>query len=108
MTTKRFELAYADYDWWAICDKENPTELGISGEDVVVLLNEQHETIEQLKSKIKREIGHNQRLHKDNCELTKENKQLKKRNEFLKKQLDRVCSENEMMGNKLKKIGRIL
>ena len=43
MTTERFTLAYADYDWWAICDKENPTELGISGEDVVDLLNELHE-----------------------------------------------------------------
>lgn len=40
--------------------------------------------------------------------LAEENEQLKKRNEFLKKQLDRVCSENEMMGDKLKKIGRIL
>ena len=57
MTAKRFKLAYADYDWWAICDKENPTELGISGQDVVELLNELHEenqlikdTLNELKS----------------------------------------------------------
>lgn len=47
-------------------------------------------------------------LQDENKELKKENEQLKQRNEFLKKQLDRVCSENEMMGDKLKKIGRIL
>jgi len=40
--------------------------------------------------------------------LHEENNQLKERNEFLKKQLDRVCSDNERMGDKLKKIGRIL
>lgn len=57
MTEKRFKLAYADYDWWAICDKENPTELGISGEDVVELLNELHEE--------------NQKLKKENAELEK-------------------------------------
>ena len=57
MTAKRFKLAYADYDWWAICDKENPTELGISGEDVVELLNELHEE--------------NQKLKKENAELEK-------------------------------------
>ena len=49
MTAKRFTLAYADYDWWAICDKENPTELGISGEDVVELLNAQDKQIFLLK-----------------------------------------------------------
>ena len=40
--------------------------------------------------------------------LHEENIQLKERNEFLKKQLDRVCIDNETMGDKLKKIGRIL
>ena len=49
MTAKRFKLAYCDYDWWAICDKENPTELGISGEDVVELLNAQDKQIFLLK-----------------------------------------------------------
>lgn len=47
-------------------------------------------------------------FYEKNQELVTENEQLKKRNDFLKKQLDRVCSENEMMGDKLKKIGRIL
>lgn len=46
---KRFTLAYEDYDWWAICDKENPTELGISGLDVVELLNELHEENRELQ-----------------------------------------------------------
>lgn len=40
--------------------------------------------------------------------LNDENVQLKQRNNFLKEQLDRVCSENEIIGDKLKKIGRIL
>ena len=52
MTAKRFTLAYADYDWWAICDKENPTELDISGEDVVELLNELHEENMMLKGEV--------------------------------------------------------
>ena len=54
MTAKRFTLAYADYDWWAICDKENPTERGISGEDIVELLNELNDENEQLKKDILR------------------------------------------------------
>ena len=49
---------------------------------------------------------------KDLCDLLNEfadeNKKLKQRNEFLKKQLDRVCIDNEEMGDKLKKIERIL
>ena len=52
MTAKKFTLAYADYDWWAICDKENPTERSISGEDVVELLNELHEENKRLTDKL--------------------------------------------------------
>lgn len=52
MAGKRFTLAYADYDWWAICDKDNPTELGISGESVVKLLNELHEENQTLSSQV--------------------------------------------------------
>jgi hypothetical protein len=52
------------------------------------------------------------RYDKEYCDLLnalhEENNQLKERNEFLKKQLDRVCIDNEEMGDKLKKIGRIL
>ena len=40
--------------------------------------------------------------------LHDENERLKQRNNFLKEQLDRVCSENEIMGDKLKKIERTL
>ena len=40
--------------------------------------------------------------------LAEENEQLKERNDFLRKQLDRVCIDNETMGDKLKQIGRIL
>lgn len=47
-------------------------------------------------------------LHEENKELKKENEQLKERNDFLRKQLDRVCIDNETMGDKLKQIGRIL
>ena len=64
MTAKRFKLAYADYDWWAICDKENPTELGISGEDVVELLNELHEENEQLKQRNNRQAKQLDRLYR--------------------------------------------
>ena len=53
MTEKRFTLAYSDYDWWAICDKENPTKRGISDNDVVDLLNQLNEENEQLKQSIK-------------------------------------------------------
>ena len=41
-------------------------------------------------------------------DLECENEQLKERNDFLRKQLDRVCIDNETMGDKLKQIGRIL
>ena len=82
MTAKRFKLAYADYDWWAICDKENPTELGISGEDVVELLNELSEENEQLRH--------------DATILIQSNQDYRKENEQLKQQLlyggDDVCS----------------
>ena len=59
MTEKRFTLAYADYDWWAICDKENPTELGISGEDVVELLNELYEEKEDWEHNCLKTISEN-------------------------------------------------
>jgi hypothetical protein len=71
-----------------------------------------YEENEQLKKELHKLKLVNEMLSMDfsnsEHELLKENEQLKKRNEFLKKQLDRVCSENEMMGDKLKKIGRIL
>jgi cell division septum initiation protein DivIVA len=54
------------------------------------------------------EILELQNLIDDINEIIDENEQLKQRNEFLKKQLDRVCDENEIMGDKLKQIGRML
>ena len=52
MTEKRFTLAYSDYDWWAVCDKENPTKRGISDNDVVDLLNQLNDENEQLKQQL--------------------------------------------------------
>lgn len=69
MTEKRFTLAYADYDWWAICDKENPTELGISDEEVVKLLNELYEENEQLKHDATVLIQANQDYRRENDKI---------------------------------------
>ena len=118
MIAKRFTLAYADYDWWAICDKENPTELGISGEDVVKLLNELHEENEQLKTQLQNTSDQRDEFHRgarenanrvgklekeneqlrhdatililSNQDYRKENEQLKQRNDRQAKQLDRL------------------
>lgn len=87
MTAKRFTLAYADYDWWAICDKENPTELGISGEDVVRLLNEQDEKNIELSTKC--------------SQLEKENKQLKKEKEKWKSSCSLAINENSILWNEI-------
>lgn len=57
MTEKRFKLAYCDYDWWAICDNENKNELGISGQEVVDVLNELHEENQKLKRQIEDIVG---------------------------------------------------
>lgn len=58
MTEKRFELAYCDYDWWAICDNENNKELhkelGLSGQEVVDLMNEINDENKELKRLIKK------------------------------------------------------
>lgn len=92
MTEKRFSLAYADYDWWAICDKKNPTELGISGEEVVELLNELHEENQALKSDRAR--------YEEECrldvfkELFEENEQLKVANGEMEDYLARIEEEN--------------
>ena len=94
MTGKRFTLAYSDYDWWAICDKENPTKRGISDNDVVDLLNQLNDKNKQLKQQNEYlkslkwnqdcineiSIGMQQRqsLERQNNKLVKENEQLKK------------------------------
>jgi len=80
---KRFERIYADVD--VFCRDHNAK--GISQ----LIEKEDYDKIVDLLN-----------------ELADENEQLKQRNEFLKKQLDRVCDENEIMGDKLKQIGRML
>ena len=71
--------------------------------DVCDLLNMQHKTIQRLNQNIEELLSVDIEE-----ELLKENEQLKERNDFLRKQLDRVCIDNETMGDKLKQIGRIL
>jgi ribonuclease HIII len=95
---------------------DNHTDKGFADiDDIVELLNELHyENYNlELHSKSQSKAYHKlldsfTRLKRKNKELQKENEQLKQRNEFLKKQLDRVCDENEIMGDKLKQIGRML
>lgn len=79
MIDKRFKLAYADYDWWAICDKENPTELGISGEDAVELLNELNDENEQLKAYVGEMEDYLGRLEEKNEQLKQRNKRLEEK-----------------------------
>lgn len=43
----RFELAYCNYEWWAI--KDNDTGLVISGEKVVEIMNELEKELEKQK-----------------------------------------------------------
>ena len=102
MTAKRFKLAYADYDWWAICDKENPTELGISGEDVVELLNELHEENKTFREALQelKEIDDYQEmrineLHEENQRLQEENKELEKFKHFIFKSLNHIYEDKE-------------
>lgn len=97
MTEKRFTLAYEDYDWWAICDKENPTELGISGLDIVELLNELHEENKELQRHL--DVMRSGALTDDKRikELYDENEQLKQRNG---RQAKRLAELYELMAKK--------
>lgn len=84
MTEKRFSYEYDEYNGNLFDNKMNTFyHIEDSDENIEILCN---------------------RLNY----LVEENEQLKQRNNFLKKQLDRVCSENEIMGDKLKKIERTL
>ena len=105
MTDKRFWLVSLEYDGEQRFVRDNYLigEKSMSNQEVVNLLNEQHETIERLKQNVEELLSVNVEE-----ELLKENEQLKERNDFLRKQLDRVCIDNETMGDKLKQIGRIL
>lgn len=99
----RFELTYFDCDYvtdhlnnidYPVIDKESMFE-------VVALLNVLHEENQSLLRK-------NGAMEEEIECLSEENEKLKERNDFLRKQLDRVCIDNEIMGDKLKQIGRIL
>ena len=58
----------------------------LEAEEIVDLLNEQHEQIERLK-------GNFRALEEVKCELADENEELKQRNEFLKKRCDEYWDE---------------
>ena len=111
---KRFTLAYADYNWWAICDKKNPTELGISGEEVVKLLNELHEENKELQRHL--DVMRSGALTDDKRikELYDENKQfvtkchnLEEENEQLKQQIKELELLNDSLIYALKYIRKI-
>ena len=58
----------------------------LEAEEIVDLLNEQHEQIERLK-------GNFRALEEVKCELAEENEELKQRNEFLKKRCNEYWEE---------------
>ena len=58
----------------------------LEAEEIVDLLNEQHEQIERLK-------GNFRALEEVKCELADENEELKQRNEFLKKRCNEYWEE---------------
>ena len=77
MTEKRFKLGIYGYDWWTICDnKTNNDKLGISGSEVVDLMNELADENEQLKQKLKKYEKIEELKKKDfiNCHNCKNNK----------------------------------
>ena len=80
MTGKRFVKTHKTINWWAVLD--NGKEL--LEDEVVELLNEQHETIQRLKQNI------------DELLSVNVEEELLKENEQLQKQLDR---EHQMLEN---------
>ena len=78
MTGKRFVKTHKTINWWAVLD--NGKEL--LEDEVVELLNEQHETIQRLKQNIDEILSVNVEE-----ELLKENEKLKKEVEDLKQAL---------------------
>ena len=65
----------------------------LNANDVVDLLNEQHEQIEDLKDINVRCCNEYNYFHKRMIQLEKENEQLKQRNEFLKKRCNEYWKE---------------
>ena len=87
MTEKRYTTMWKPETtfsrFWIV--REN-WERKLNANDVVDLLNEQHEQIERLK-------GNFRALEEVKCELADENEKLKQRNEFLKKRCNEYWEE---------------
>lgn len=87
MTEKRYTTMWKSETtfsrFWIV--REN-WERKLNANDVVDLLNEQHEQIERLK-------GNFRALEEVKCELADENEELKQRNEFLKKRCNEYWEE---------------
>lgn len=87
MTEKRYTTMWKPETtfsrFWIV--REN-WERKLNANDVVDLLNEQHEQIERLK-------GNFRALEEVKCELADENEELKQRNEFLKKRCNEYWEE---------------
>ena len=87
MTEKRYTTMWKPETtfsrFWIV--REN-WERKLNANDVVDLLNEQHEQIERLK-------GNFRALDEVKCELAEENEELKQRNEFLKKRCNEYWEE---------------
>ena len=75
-----------EFDEKEMYDGYTAFEDSMTGEEIVDLLNKQHEQIERLK-------GNFRALDEVKCELADENEQLKKRNEYLKKRCNEYWEE---------------
>lgn len=102
MIEKRFKLAYCDYDWWAICDNENNNELGISGQEVVDLMNELNDENEAFKNS-----DNITELETEIMKLKEENKELKEQlKDCTKKAKEEIRKEAENDAIRWINIGR--
>ena len=94
-TEKRFELIWETDEMCNVFDNDLNVNSTISVEDVVDLLNEQHETIERLKDNCKV-------LDEVKCEIAEENEQLKE--QLLEAKTDEKQLGISFMGYKMKLI----
>ncbi len=94
MTEKRYTTMWKPETtfsrFWIV--REN-WERKLNANDVVDLLNEQHEQIEDLKDANVRCCNEYSYFHKRMMQVEKENEQLKKENEFLKRRCNEYWEE---------------
>ena len=82
-----------EFDEKEMYDGYTAFEDSMTGEEIVDLLNKQHEQIEDLKDANVRCCNEYNYFHKRTIQLEKENEQLKQRNEFLKRRCNEYWEE---------------